>query len=338
MSAIKIIGIDLGKSTFHVVGHDYTGQQLYRHKFSRSKLLQFISVHEPVLIAMEACCGAHWLARKCQEYGHQVKLIPPQYVKPYVKSHKNDFIDADAIAEAATRPRMRFVSPKTEQAQLGVVIRRIRTGYIRERTAVMNRIGSILTEFGFSFPRGHANMRRLFQWLADTGQQVPPLLIFELRNQLDHYNELNNNIKEQDKKLETLNSGNELFTILQTVPGVGPMTAACCISSVSDPEDFSNGRNFAAWLGLVPFQYSTGGKPRMLGISKRGNKELRELFIHAARAVLWRDGTAEKYFGKWLIELKHRKPFNVALVALANKLARIAWSVMATKKPFEIRI
>lgn len=338
MSAIKVIGIDLGKSTFHLVGHDYSGREQYRHKLSRSKLLQFISVHEPTLIAMEACCGAHWLARKCQEYGHQVKLIPPQYVKPYVKSHKNDFIDADAIAEAATRPRMRFVSPKTEQAQLGIVIRRIRTGYIRERTATMNRIGSILTEFGFSFPRGHANMKRLFQWLADTGQPVPSLLVFELRDQLSHYNDLNDKIKEQDKKLETLNRDNELFTILQTVPGIGPMTASCCLSSVSDPKDFSNGRNFAAWLGLVPFQYSTGGKPRMLGISKRGNKELRELFIHAARAVLWRDETAQRYFGSWLTDLKLRKPFNVALVALANKLARIAWSVMATKKPFEIRV
>lgn len=171
MSAIKVIGIDLGKSTFHLVGHDYSGREQYRHKLSRSKLLQFISVHEPTLIAMDACCGSHWLARKCQEYGHQVKLIPPQYVKPYVKSHKNDFIDADVIAEAATRPRMRFVSPKTEQAQLGVVIRRIRTGYIRERTATMNRIGSILTEFGFSFPRGHANIKRLFQWWQIQGIQ-----------------------------------------------------------------------------------------------------------------------------------------------------------------------
>lgn len=338
MSTIKTIGIDLGKSTFHVVGHDFSGRQLYRYKFSRAKLLQFVSAHDPVLIAMEACCGAHWLARRCQEYGHQVKLIPPQYVKPYVKSHKNDFIDADAIAEAATLPRMRFVSPKTEHAQLGVVIRRIRTGYIRERTATMNRIGSVLTEFGFSFPRGHANMKRLFQWLADTGQQVHPLLILDLRNQLDQYNELNDKIKEQDKKLETLNGNNEIFSLLQTVPGVGPMTAACCLSSVADPKDFSNGRNFAAWLGLVPFQYSTGGKPRMLGISKRGNKELRELFIHAARAVMWRNETAERFFGKWLINLKCRKPFNVALVALANKLARITWSVMVTKKPFEIRV
>lgn len=338
MSTVKVIGIDLGKSTFHVVGHDHSGHQLYKHTFSRANLIQFISVHPPVTIAMEACCGAHWLARRCQECGHQVKLIPPQYVKPYVKTHKNDFIDADAIAEAATRPRMRFVSPKTEEAQLNIVIRKIRTGYIRERTATMNRIGSILTEFGFSFPQGHANMKQLFQWLADTKQPVPPLLILELRNQLDHYNQLNDKIKEQDKKLETLNRENELFAMLQTIPGIGPMTAACCLSSVSEPKDFSNGRNFAAWIGLVPFQYSTGGKTMMLGISKRGNKELRELFVHAARAVLSRDATVERYFGSWLIDLKRRKPFNVALVALANKLARIAWSVMATHKAFEVRV
>lgn len=137
---------------------------------------------------MEACCGAHWLARRCQEYGHNVKLIPAQYVKPYVKSHKNDFIDADAIAEAATRPNMRFVSPKSEQAQISTVIRRIRTGYIRERTSCMNRIGSILLEFGISFPRGHANMKKLFQWLEDKDAVIPPLLILELRDQLDYYN------------------------------------------------------------------------------------------------------------------------------------------------------
>lgn len=232
---------------------------------------------------------------------------------------------------------MRFVTPKSEEAQLGSVIRRIRTDYIRERTAVMNRISSTLVEFGFSFPRGHANMKQLFQWLADTGQSVPPLLIFELREQLEHYNHLNEKIKEQDNKIESLNHDNELLALLHSIPGIGPMTAACCLSAVSNPKDFSSERNFAAWIGIVPFQYPTGGKPRLLGISKRGNKELRELFFHAARSVLWRDATAEKYFGTWLLDLKCRKPFNVALVGLANKLARIAWSVMATHKAFVIR-
>jgi transposase len=338
MTTIRVIGIDLGKNTFHLIGHDYSGREVFRKKLNRHKLLQLLSVHEPVIVAMEACGGAHWLARRCESYGHQVKLVPAQYVKPYVKTNKNDFIDADAIAEASMRPNMRFVSPKTELAQVCTVVRKIRTGYIRERTACMNRIGSILLEFGISFPRGHHNMKNLFQYLADNKEPVPPMLVLELRDQLDHYNQLNTWIKEQEKKLENLLKDDELLSLLQSVPGVGPMTASCCLSAVVNPHDFANGRNFAAWIGLTPHQYSTGGKSRMLGISKRGNKELRELFVHAARAVIWRDGTAERYFGSWLIDLKRRKPFNVALVALANKLARIAWSVMVTHKAFEIRV
>ncbi|MBF4221299.1 IS110 family transposase [Vibrio anguillarum] len=323
---------------FHLIGHDYSGREVFRKKLNRQKLLQLLSVHEPVIVAMEACGGAHWLARRCESYGHQVKLIPAQYVKPYVKTNKNDFIDADAIAEASMRPNMRFVSPKSELAQVCTVVRKIRAGYLKERTACMNRIGSILLEFGISFPRGHHNMKNLFQYLADNKEPVPPMLILELREQLDHYNQLNTWVKEQEKKLENLLKDDELLTLLQSVPGIGPMTASCCLSTVGDPTDFANGRNFAAWIGLTPYQYSTGGKSRMLGISKRGNKELRELFVHAARAVIWRDGTAERYFGSWLIDLKRRKPFNVALVALANKLARIAWSVMVTHKAFEIRV
>lgn len=338
MTTTRVIGIDLGKNTFHLVGHDYSGREVFRKKLNRQKLLQLLSVHEPVIVAMEACGGAHWLARRCESYGHQVKLVPAQYVKPYVKTNKNDFIDADAIAEASMRPNMRFVSPKTELAQVCTVVRKIRTGYIRERTACMNRIGSILLEFGISFPRGHHNMKNLFQYLANNKEPVPPMLILELRDQLDHYNQLNTWIKEQEKKLVNLLKDDELLSLLQSVPGVGPMTASCCLSAVVNPHDFANGRNFAAWIGLTPHQYSTGGKSRMLGISKRGNKELRELFVHAARAVIWRDGTAERYFGSWLIDLKRRKPFNVALVALANKLARIAWSVMVTHKAFEIRV
>ncbi|NGZ68224.1 IS110 family transposase [Vibrio aestuarianus subsp. cardii] len=338
MTTIRVIGIDLGKNTFHLIGHDYSGREVFRKKLNRQKLLQLLSVHEPVIVAMEACGGAHWLARRCESYGHQVKLIPAQYVKPYVKTNKNDFIDADAIAEASMRPNMRFVSPKSELAQVCAVVRKIRAGYLKERTACMNRIGSILLEFGISFPRGHHNMKNLFQYLADNKEPVPPMLILELREQLDHYNQLNTWVKEQEKKLEHLLKDDELLTLLQSVPGIGPMTASCCLSTVGNPTDFANGRNFAAWIGLTPHQYSTGGKSRMLGISKRGNKELRELFVHAARAVIWRDGTAERYFGSWLIDLKRRKPFNVALVALANKLARIAWSVMVTHKVFEIRV
>ncbi len=279
MSGIKVIGIDLGKNTFHLIGHDHTGREVIRKKHSRSSLLQFLSQQEPTIVAMEACNGAHWLARKCKGFGHETKLIPAQYVKPYVKTNKNDFIDADAIAEAATRPTMRFVSPKSEQAQIGSVIRRIRSGYIKDRTACTNRIGSILLEFGISFPRGHKNIKNLFQWLADKNEILPPLIIDELRQQLEYYNKLNEWIKEQEDKLQKLNEGNELVALLQSVPGIGPMTASCCISAVSNPNDFSNGRNFAAWIGLVPYQYSTGGKPRMLGISKRGKYLVKCFFL-----------------------------------------------------------
>ncbi|ELI1825053.1 IS110 family transposase [Vibrio parahaemolyticus] len=338
MTHAHIIGIDLGKNSFHLVGHDRHGHQLFRKKLSRPKLLEFLSTQEPVIIAMESCGGAHWLARKCQDFGHTTKLIPPQYVKPYVKTNKNDFIDADAIAEAASRPTMRFTSTKSESAQVISTIRKVRAGYIRERTACMNRIGSILLEFGISLPKGHVCMKSLFQWLVDKNEYLPPQILFELSELHEHYQQLNERIEAQEKKVEKILIDNDQMKLLQTVPGIGPIIASACISSVCNPQDFKNGRNFAAWIGLVPVQYSTGGKSTLLGISKRGNKELRTLFIHAARSVLWRDKSVDKYFGSWLAELKKRKPFNVAVVALANKIARIAWSVMAKNQPFEIRV
>jgi len=338
MTHAHIIGIDLGKNSFHLVGHDRNGHQLFRKKLSRPKLLEFLSTLEPVIIAMESCGGAHWLARKCQDFGHTAKLIPPQYVKPYVKTNKNDFIDADAIAEAASRPTMRFTSTKSESAQVISTIRKVRAGYIRERTACMNRIGSILLEFGISLPKGHVCMKNLFQWLVDKNEYLPPQILFELSELHEHYQQLNERIEAQEKKVEKILLDNEQMKLLQTVPGIGPIIASACISSVGNPQDFKNGRNFAAWIGLVPVQYSTGGRSTLLGISKRGNKELRTLFIHAARSVLWRDKSVDKYFGSWLTELKKRKPFNVAVVALANKIARIAWSIMAKNKPFEIRV
>lgn len=335
MSTIDVIGIDLGKNSFHLIGHDSHGAEVLRKKFTKPKMLEFLSNHSEVIVAMEACGGANWLARTLENYGHNVKLIPPQYVKPYVKSHKNDFIDADAIAEAAARPTMRFVSPKSEYHQITTVIRRIRAAYIKQRTSFMNRIGSILLEFGVSFPTGHHHMKNLFQWLADKQVSIPSLLMLELKELWDHYDYLNTKIKHQEHKLKEALKDNLLTKLLQTIPGVGPITAACCVSSVSNIRDFKNGRNFSAWIGLVPFQYSTGGKSRMLGISKRGNKELRELFIHGARAVICRYKSMDSCFGKWLPELRSRKPFNVAVVAVANKIARIAWSVMINNKPFK---
>jgi transposase len=177
---IQVLGIDLGKSNFHLIGHDRAGNTVVRKKFSRKQLIVFLQQLPPTTIAFEACGGAHWLGRLCQQFGHQVKLIPPQYVKPYVKGNKNDFIDADAIAEAAPRPSMRFVAVKTEAAQLMSAVHRVRQGYIKERTACMSRIGALLLEFGVSLPRGHSVMKRLFQWLAEHAGKLPAPLITEL--------------------------------------------------------------------------------------------------------------------------------------------------------------
>lgn len=334
MSTINVIGIDIGKSTFHLVGHDLSGREVCRKKLSRPKLIQFLANIELTTVAMESCGGSHWLARKCREFGHKALLIPPQYVK----TNKNDFIDADAIAEASTRPSMRFVSIKTESSQVISVIQRIRSSYLKDRTACMSRMGSILLEFGMSFPKSHAKMKALFQWLAELGEPIPPMLLLELRDHHEYYLKLNQLILTQDKKLKEIVDHDERAQLLKTIPGVGNLTASRCLSDISNAADFKNERHLAAWIGLVPRQFSTGGKPRLLGISKRGNKGLRELFIHGARAVLVRPEKAVAIFGNWILELLSRKPYNVVVVALANKLARIAWSVLSTKQAFEVRV
>ena len=202
----------------------------------------------------------------------------------------------------------------------------------------MSRIGSILLEFGMSFPRSHSKMKSLFQWLAEYGEPIPPMLLRELREHHGFYLKLNELISLQDKKLKQLVENDELAQLLKTIPGVGTLTASRCMSDISNASDFKNGRHLAAWVGLVPRQFSTGGKTTLLGISKRGNKGLRELFIHGARAVLVRPEKAVATFGNWLFELLSRKPFNVVVVALANKLARIAWAVLSTKQAFEVRV
>jgi transposase len=338
MSTIKVIGIDLGKSSFHLVAHDYSGREQFRKHLSRVKLIEFLAQTPATIIAMESCGGSHWLARKCQSLGHEVKLIPPQYVKPYVKTNKNDYIDADAIAEASTRPSMRFVGVKTETSQVISVIQRIRSSYVKERTACMSRIGSMLLEFGISFPKGHGKMKSLFQWLADNKEPIPPMLMQELIGHHEYYLQLNERIAGQDKKLKQLVEQNEDAQLLKSIPGVGDLTASQCLADISDAGNFKNGRQLAAWIGLVPHQYSTGGKTTLLGISKRGNKALRTLFIHGARSILSRPEVAVAVFGEWILALRARKPFNVAVVALANKLVRIAWSVLSTKQAFEVRV
>ena len=332
--SIQVIGIDLGKSNFHLVAHDRKGNTLFRKKFSRKQLLQFLYDTPLTTIAFEACGGAHWLGRLCLKLGHSVKLLPPQYVRPYVKGNKNDFIDADAIAEASQRPSMRFVEVKSEDAQLITAVYRVRQGYIKDRTACMCRIGALLLEFGVSLPQGHGTMKQLFTWLTAKAPELPPALNIELTALHEYYKYLNEQIKVQDDKLTRHVAQSDEGQLLHAIPGVGVLTASQCMAELGSVKQFKNGRNLAAWLGLVPHQHSTGGKPRLLGISKRGNKHLRTLFIHGARAILARPEKTGAIFGDWLVQLRASKPFNVVCVALANKLARIVWAVLRYKEAF----
>ncbi|WP_311567983.1 IS110 family transposase [Photobacterium arenosum] len=334
MDNLHILGIDLGRRTFHCIGHDQHGHEVFRKKFNRAQLLLWLSNLPHTTVAFESCGGAHWLARKCESYGHEAKLIPPQYVKPYVKSNKNDFIDAAAIAEAASRPSMRFAAVKSENAQVISTINRAREAYIKERTATMLRIGGILVEFGLSLPKGHSTMKKLFQWIAEQNQSLPQALVLELKELHEHYLYLTEHVQKQEQKLIKMTSDNEIGELLMTIPGVAHITASSCLAEIASPGNFKCGRDMAAWIGLVPRQYSTGGKTTLLGISKRGNKRLRTLFIHCARAVLSKPETTGKCFGPRLTNLRASKPFNVVVVALANKLVRIAWAVMNSHRAF----
>ncbi len=332
---IKVLGIDLGKSSFHVIGRDTSDHPILRKKLTRQKLLELVANLPPCLIAFEACGGAHWLARKCLSYGHDVRLIPPQYVKPYVKGNKNDFIDAAAIAEASGRPDMRFVPVKSEDRQVMAVCHRLRESFVDERTAVMSRIGATLLEFGLALPRGHSTMKKLFQWLArQSSAELPNALLLELQIAHDHYLLLNERIVVQDVKIAQVVKQDERCQLLKSIPGVGDLTASQLVIEVGSGQQFRHGRDMAAWLGLVPRQYSTGGKTTLLGISKRGNKRLRCLFVHDARSVLSRLEGSSGPFSEWLRKLRLSKPFNVAVVALANKLARIAWAVLTSHEGF----
>jgi len=339
MTSIKTLGIDLGKHNFHLIGRNAQEHTVLRKKLSRAKLLQFITQLEPCTIAFESCGGAHWLARFCLQSGHQVKLIPPQFVKPYVKSNKNDFNDADAIAEASGRPGMRFVEPKPESSQVIAACHRIREGFVTERTAVMTRIGAILLEFGFALPKGHKTIKELFFWLAkQSGGRLPEALLHELQVSHEHYLYLNERIAAQDQKIKDWVKQDELCQLVKTIPGVGDMVASQLIAKVGNAQQFKNGRDMAASLGLVPRQYSTGDKTVLLGISKRGDKSLRCLFVHGARAVLSRLDSSSGPFTQWLKKLREKKPFNVACIALANKLVRIAWAVLTRRKAFDVEM
>ncbi|WP_448217220.1 IS110 family transposase [Endozoicomonas sp. 2B-B] len=327
---VSVLGIDIGKNSFHLFGIDRKGNRLIKKKLSRKNLLEYIANLEPCLIAMEACGGSHYLARLFQKQGHNVKLIAPQFVKPYVKSNKNDYNDAEAICEAATRPTMRFVAIKTSEQQAWQMLHRYRQQSIEQRTALVNQIRGALLEEGIVVAQGIGKLRAQLPRLLENAENgLHPLsrsLLYGLSEELSN---LDKRIREYDQKIHEIASQDDVCIRLMTIPGIGALIATALKAAISNPKNFKSGRELSAWLGLVPRQYSTGGKPKLLGISKRGDKYLRTLLIHGARSVLCVLKNTDDRCKKWAVQLNARTNHNVATVGLANKIARIIWVIMA---------
>ncbi len=328
---IASIGIDLGKTTFHLVALDDHGKIVIKKKFSRKQLLAYTANVPSSLVGIEACSGAHFIGAALRDQGHEVRLIPAQFVKPFLKSNKNDFLDAEAIAEAVGRKNMRFVPIKTDDQLDLQALHRVRDRLVHRRTALINQIRGFLLERGITFAKGPANLRRQMPFiLEDAEQNVTP----RMRNLLDHlwqeWKSLNCDIEHISDEIDAIAGEDAACQRLRGIPGVGPLVATATVAAIGNGAAFRRGRECAAWLGLIPRQHSTGGKARLLGISKRGSIYLRRMFIHGARAMLLRVKYDTGRLGEWARQLELRVPRNKAVVAVANKLARIAWAVLAT--------
>lgn len=322
---IAIVGLDLAKSVFQVHGVDARGKAVLAKRLRRSSVLGFFASMPPCTVGMEACASAHYWAREIARFGHAVRLLPPQYVRPYVKRHKNDTADAEAICEAVQRPTMRFVPVKTEEQQGMLVIHRVREMLMRQRGQLINALRGHLAEFGVVAPQGTSRISDLTARLADPGDDMIPamaravlqVLVEQLRATERRMDELDQRLHEEAARSETCRR-------LSTIPGIGPITATALAATITDAKAFTSGRHLAAWLGLVPRQYSSGGRERLGGISKAGDGYLRRLLVQGAQALLrWRSRATP-----WIKSLLQRRPVNVVAVAIANKTARIVWAVM----------
>ena len=336
MDQIKLVGVDIGKSAFHVVGVDASGAVQLKRRCSRAQLLALMGRLAECIVAMEACCGAHHLARQIMPLGHDVRLIAPQFVKPFLKSNKNDYLDAEAIAEAAQRPTMRFVPVKTvEQLDLQAM-HRVRERLVGKRTAVINQLRSFLLERGIVFRQGRRHLAGQMPALfADERSPLSPRMQAIAQGLWREWQQLEREIDHVSAVIDSIAKTDPVCRRLMAVPGVGPIVATALVAAIGDGTAFARGRDLAAWLGLVPRQHSTGGKPKLLGISKRGNSHLRRLFIHGARSVAMHSNR-ERGLGLWLTGLEQRAHKNVAVVALANKIVRISWAVLARGEDYRV--
>ncbi len=327
---ITIVGIDLAKNVFQVHGVDQRGKAVVRKRLRRKQVLMFFAQLRPCLVGMEACGGAHYWARKLQAQGHTVKLMAPQFVKPYVKANKTDAADAEAICEAVTRPTMRFVPIKNAEQQAILSLHRARQGFVRARTAQANQLRGLLAEYGITLPQGISHVaNRLPEIIEDADNELPGLFRGLLQRLVAHLRELNHQVHELEEQIEVWHRANEASQRLAKIPGIGPLTASALSASIGDAKSFKNGRELAAWLGLVPRQHSSGGKPLLLGISKRGDSYLRTLLIHGARSAVRVAKRKSTPTDRWSTGMLDRRHMNVAAVARANKNARIVWALLA---------
>src|SRR3989440_112487 len=330
MQAVTTIGLDIAKSVFQIHGVDAAGNVIVRRQLKRRYVLPFFQRLPPCLVGIEACASSHHWSREFKALGHTVRLMPPAYVKPYVKRQKNDTADAEAICEAVTRANMRFVATKTPEQQSGLMLHRTRHLFIRQQTAVINAIRAHLAEFGVVAPVGRNGVEQLLGVVADSKDkrlpEVARVCVAALGAQLRRFKE---QILEFDRMIRAWHRSSEASRRLDEIPGVGPALATALVASVADPKTFRSGRDFSAWIGLVPKQNSSGGKDRLGNISKRGDRYLRSLFTAGALAVIRYAKIHGTKHRPWLTALLARRPTKVAAIALANKIARMAWAMMA---------
>jgi transposase len=327
-----VLGIDLAKQSFQLHGVDGAGRVVVKKKLGRKQLSAFVAKLPPCLIGLEACGGAHHWVRRFTEMGHTVRMIAPQFVKPYVKSNKNDALDAEAICEAVQRPSMRFVPVKSIEQQDIQSLHRVRSQLIARRTAPANQIRGLLLEYGMVVPKGIAHVRKAIPGMLEDAENSLTSLFRELLNELyEELVHLDERIASVEAKLTAISVQHEDCQRLLTIPGVGLLTATALIAAIGDISVFKNGRQLAAWLGLVPRQHSTGGKATLLGISKRGDSYLRTLLIHGGRSLVRTAHRRSDQRKCWIDDVRQRRGENISNVAVANKNARIAW-VLLTKK------